>query len=330
MSTEQVHARIPALDLVAATPHNDDAAEQLAVATGDMFSGRTGRSTARIAPKDSARPPGPPLSSRALDISISRQGNVIVRHVDANDAEGPGGSSPRAILPESEDRVLIASLEASLASVTAELSSEAQAKLAAKEPQTSGTGDAIEDEETAAEAALRAATAPKPRARYIVVLDGALVAARTYVAYVLSHWLFDAVMMVVILYSCATLTVDSGDLATCVKQPGAAGDRCRAIKSFLAWSDFEVMLVFVGEATAQMFVRGLWGHPRSYFRSPWRVLDCLVAAFSVAAEIVQSSQYRALRALRAVRALRPLRLVSRFPQLQLVVDVSRGKDCLCD
>ena len=132
-------------------------------------------------------------------------------------------------------------------------------------------------------------------------------------------------MMAVIVYSCITLTFDSGDLTTCAKRVGAAGDRCRATKTFLSWSDFEVMLVFTGEAALNMFVRGLWGHPRSYFRSSWRILDFCIVVFSILAEAAQSSQYRALRALRAVRAVRPLRLVSRFPQLQLVVDVSNAE-----
>lgn len=336
-----VHARIPDLDLAGASQPSISSARPDGGATarsGVLQSSRTGRATARVAPDGtsaSAASAAPPDTTRALDISITRLGTVIVRRVDPSAAETAeaGGSSPRVAPPENEDAALVASLEARLREVNEEIAGPPPVE-ASKKAKADAVGDGSlggsaaaassseDDEEAAAAAAIAAALAPKPRSRYVALAHGALVAARTYAAYLISHWVFDAVMMTVILYSCITLTLDSGDLTTCAKTVGAVGDRCRATKVFLSWSDFEVMIIFVGEAALNMFVRGLWGHKRSYFRSPWRVLDFLIAVFSVVAEAVQSSQYRALRALRAVRALRPLRLVSRFPQLQLVVDVS--------
>jgi hypothetical protein len=78
------------------------------------------------------------------------------------------------------------------------------------------------------------------------------------------------------------------------------------------------MLVFVGEMCLNIFVRGLYKGPQAYLASRWRMLDCAIVVFSAAAEISGGSQVRVLRALRALRALR---LVSRFPQLQMVVQV---------
>lgn len=327
----QVHARIPDI-----APHILDVTSRTAQ-THAGTTARTGRSAA--APED------PTPKTSALDIAITQLGTVIVRRVDPDVAGQPGGSTPRVSAPQQEDSVLIESLESSIKATVDELDARAAEELAQKNAaKAQGSTDladpkaglgataaaaSSEDEEAEAEAVLRAMTAPPKVPRLTLIAYTMLLTARAYTAYILSHWAFDAFMMVVILYSCATLTLDSGNLATCAKQIGPEGDRCRSIKTYLSWSDFEVMIIFVVEAAMNIFVRGVWGHRQSYFRSPWRVLDFVIAVFSVVSEAVQNSQFRALRALRAVRALRPLRLVSRFPQLQLVVDVSTYCPAVC-
>lgn len=69
----------------------------------------------------------------------------------------------------------------------------------------------------------------------------------------------------------------------------------------------------------QIIAKGVWKGEFAYFAHSENWIDALVVAVSAAYVAAGSQQLRVLRILRVSRALRPLRLVSRFPQLRIVV-----------
>ena len=136
---------------------------------------------------------------------------------------------------------------------------------------------------------------------------------RLYCALLVTHGAYDFVMLVVIVYSCACMTVDSGQLAACVANGSAS---CRAWAQFVAVSDATTTIIFVIDVVLCVMARGVWALPfnsDSYFASGWRTFDaaivvtCVASSFSVAHS----------RALRATRALRAMRLIVRMPNLKV-------------
>jgi hypothetical protein len=181
----------------------------------------------------------------ALQISISKTGAVSVKRVEGSDLLSPRAG--RAI--QGEGAELVNALEWQLEKESAAVSQKGPAAVAVADE-----GDDDDDPEELTE------TAEKKRSRF-AVLFRAIIALRTLAAYILAHPLFEVrhsahliwhahygllsprllalqwCILFVILYSCCTLPLDSGDLAVCAKIPGPGGERCRATKLFLSWCD---------------------------------------------------------------------------------------------
>lgn len=134
---------------------------------------------------------------------------------------------------------------------------------------------------------------------------------RLWCASLSTHWAYEYFMLAVIVYSCLSLTVDSGNLDTC----SAAGNTtCIATTAFVELSDAITTAIFVFDVALSVVSRGFWGQPQSFFSSGWRVLDAAVVATCVVSSTKVSLRFRALR---AARALRALRLLVRLPNLKV-------------
>merc|ERR1719281_552731 len=80
--------------------------------------------------------------------------------------------------------------------------------------------------------------------------------------------------------------------------------------------------------TIEMFLKkisfgalfGKVGENGPYWRKPWNILDGGVVIVAVIDTLGIGQQYAAIKTLRVLRALRPLRVISRTPNLKLVVN----------
>lgn len=70
----------------------------------------------------------------------------------------------------------------------------------------------------------------------------------------------------------------------------------------------------------QVMVLGFVLDKGSYLKEPWNILDGGVVALSILALAFGSESFAWVRALRTLRVLRPLRVISRVPQLKVVVN----------
>lgn len=118
-------------------------------------------------------------------------------------------------------------------------------------------------------------------------------------------------MLLVIVYSCLSLTVASGNLARCSEAGNAS---CMATAEFVEMSDIVTTSIFVLDIALSIVTRGIWQQSDAYFASGWRILDAAVVATCVASSTVISATSRSLR---AARALRALRLLVRLPNLKV-------------
>ena len=79
------------------------------------------------------------------------------------------------------------------------------------------------------------------------------------------------------------------------------------------------VVIFTIEVAIKMSVYGIISQSNAYFRSMWNVLDFIAVTVSIL-DLANVGPGNALRVLRVLRVLRPLRMISRFPQLKVVVD----------
>jgi len=78
-------------------------------------------------------------------------------------------------------------------------------------------------------------------------------------------------------------------------------------------------IIFTIEMATKTFAYGFVFNKGSYLKNPWNVLDFLAVIVSVL-DLVNLGPGQFLRAFRTLRILRPLRMISRFPELKVVVD----------
>ena len=95
---------------------------------------------------------------------------------------------------------------------------------------------------------------------------------------------------------------------------------CQDFITFITVSDLFVTTAFVIEFLLRAITSGFVLTPDAYLRNGWNRLDFLIVMVSLASLGFSSSSLSALRSLRVMRALRPLRLISRYPNLKLVVN----------
>eukprot|EP00899_Mesostigma_viride_P023937 jgi/Mesvir1/4728/Mv10005-RA.3 len=126
---------------------------------------------------------------------------------------------------------------------------------------------------------------------------------------IILHPWFEHVVLVLIFFSSILLAVES---------PGVEDHNPR-LSRFLGVMEIIFTVTFSIEILAKMLVLGLWGGRHGYFKDPFNLIDCVVVILSVLALVV-SNQIRTIRSLRVVRVLRPLRVISRLPEVKVVVN----------
>jgi len=77
--------------------------------------------------------------------------------------------------------------------------------------------------------------------------------------------------------------------------------------------------IFIFEMIVKLISLGFCLHKGSYLRNGWNVLDFFIVLISIMG-LAKLGPSSALKPMRTIRILRPLRMVSRFPELKLVVD----------
>ncbi|XP_068194002.1 voltage-dependent T-type calcium channel subunit alpha-1H [Antennarius striatus] len=132
---------------------------------------------------------------------------------------------------------------------------------------------------------------------------------------VISHKLFDHVVLVFIFLNCITIALERPDI-----QPHSTE------RVFLSVSNYVFTLIFLAEMAIKVVALGFCFGKQTYLQSSWNILDGLLVFVSLV-DILVSLAYTGgnrilgiLRVLRLLRTLRPLRVISRAPGLKLVVE----------
>ncbi|TWW69636.1 Voltage-dependent T-type calcium channel subunit alpha-1H, partial [Takifugu flavidus] len=138
---------------------------------------------------------------------------------------------------------------------------------------------------------------------------------RAWCQSVISHKLFDHVVLVFIFLNCITIALERPDI-----QPHSTE------RVFLSVSNYVFTVIFMAEMAVKVVALGFCFGTQTYLQSSWNVLDGLLVFVSLV-DILVSLAYTGgnrilgiLRVLRLLRTLRPLRVISRAPGLKLVVE----------
>ncbi|MBN3278431.1 CAC1H protein, partial [Polyodon spathula] len=132
---------------------------------------------------------------------------------------------------------------------------------------------------------------------------------------VISHKIFDHVVLVFIFLNCITIALERPDI-----QPHSTE------RVFLSVSNHIFTAIFVTETTVKVVALGFFSGENTYLQSSWNILDGVLVFVSVIDIIVSLASAGGakilgiLRVLRLLRTLRPLRVISRAPGLKLVVE----------
>ncbi|KAI5090253.1 voltage-dependent T-type calcium channel subunit alpha-1H-like [Silurus meridionalis] len=132
---------------------------------------------------------------------------------------------------------------------------------------------------------------------------------------VITHKMFDHIVLVFIFLNCITIALERPDI-----QPHSME------RVFLSVSNYIFTVIFVSEMTVKVVAMGMYVGPGSYLQSSWNVLDGLLVFVSIVDILVSLASSGGnrilgiLRVLRLLRTLRPLRVISRAPGLKLVVE----------
>ncbi|KAM9780147.1 voltage-dependent T-type calcium channel subunit alpha-1H [Neosynchiropus ocellatus] len=136
---------------------------------------------------------------------------------------------------------------------------------------------------------------------------------------VISHKIFDHVVLVFIFLNCITIALERPDIE----------NRTQVSKEervFLRVSNYVFTAIFLAEMAIKVIALGFCFGKQTYLQSSWNVLDGLLVFVSMV-DILVSLAYSngnrilgILRVLRLLRTLRPLRVISRAPGLKLVVE----------
>uniref|UniRef100_A0A3Q3A3N9 Voltage-dependent T-type calcium channel subunit alpha-1H n=1 Tax=Kryptolebias marmoratus TaxID=37003 RepID=A0A3Q3A3N9_KRYMA len=132
---------------------------------------------------------------------------------------------------------------------------------------------------------------------------------------VISHKLFDHVVLVFIFLNCITIALERPDIQLHSKE-----------RVFLSVSNYIFTVIFLAEMAIKVVALGFCFGKQSYLQSSWNILDGVLVFVSLV-DILVSLAYTSgnrilgiLRVLRLLRTLRPLRVISRAPGLKLVVE----------
>ncbi|XP_061568203.1 voltage-dependent T-type calcium channel subunit alpha-1H [Cololabis saira] len=132
---------------------------------------------------------------------------------------------------------------------------------------------------------------------------------------VISHKLFDHVVLVFIFLNCITIALERPNI-----------QHQSTERMFLSVSNYVFTAIFLAEMTIKVVALGFCFGKQTYLQSSWNILDGLLVFVSLV-DILVSLAYTGgnrilgiLRVLRLLRTLRPLRVISRAPGLKLVVE----------
>ncbi|XP_051987465.1 voltage-dependent T-type calcium channel subunit alpha-1H-like isoform X1 [Xyrauchen texanus] len=129
----------------------------------------------------------------------------------------------------------------------------------------------------------------------------------------ISHKIFDHVVLVFIFLNCITIALERPNIQS-------------SERVFLSISNYVFTVIFVAEMTVKVVALGFCSGKHSYLQSTWNVLDGVLVFVSLIDILVSLAStggnriFGILRVLRLLRTLRPLRVISRAPGLKLVVE----------
>ncbi|KAK2833664.1 hypothetical protein Q5P01_017553 [Channa striata] len=132
---------------------------------------------------------------------------------------------------------------------------------------------------------------------------------------VISHKLFDHVVLVFIFLNCITIALERPDILPHSPE-----------RLFLSVSNYIFTVIFLAEMTIKVVALGFCFGKQNYLQSSWNILDGVLVFVSLVDILVALSYADGnrilgiLRVLRLLRTLRPLRVISRAPGLKLVVE----------
>ena len=118
---------------------------------------------------------------------------------------------------------------------------------------------------------------------------------------------FDNVIVAVIIVSCLAMTLEG-----CALEPSSQ------LATWLERLNLYSTLIFTLEMLLKILADGLAFTPRAYLKSGWNRLDGAIVTASLLSLLGDVGAFRTMRLL---RVLRPLRLISRFGNLRIVVDL---------
>ncbi|XP_059180439.1 voltage-dependent T-type calcium channel subunit alpha-1G isoform X2 [Centropristis striata] len=136
---------------------------------------------------------------------------------------------------------------------------------------------------------------------------------RTLCNNIITHRLFDHIVLVIIFLNCITIAME---------RPGIT----HAERFFLKLSNYIFTAIFVAEMTIKIVALGWCFGDKAYLRSSWNILDgmlVMISVIDILVSLISTSGTKILgmlRVLRLLRTLRPLRVISRAPGLKLVVE----------
>ena len=120
---------------------------------------------------------------------------------------------------------------------------------------------------------------------------------------------FDNLIMVLIAFSAVLLALDN-----------PSNKKGTSLALFLSVSDIIMTVIFTGEMMIKLVAMGVIFTPDAYFLNGWNILDGIIVCISLLTLALSNLELGFLKSLRAMRALRPLRMISRNPNMKMVVN----------
>uniref|UniRef100_A0A3B5MJY2 Calcium channel, voltage-dependent, T type, alpha 1H subunit a n=1 Tax=Xiphophorus couchianus TaxID=32473 RepID=A0A3B5MJY2_9TELE len=131
---------------------------------------------------------------------------------------------------------------------------------------------------------------------------------RVWCQAVITHKLFDHVVLVFIFLNCITIALERPDILPHSPE-----------RVFLSVSNYIFTVIFLAEMAIKVVALGFCFGNQTYLQSSWNVLDGVLVFVSLV-DILVSLAYTVLRLLRTLRPLRYMGVISRAPGLKLVVE----------
>ena len=129
---------------------------------------------------------------------------------------------------------------------------------------------------------------------------------------------FDTVIMFFIILSSLTMAFESPKVLE-----SSTADTLEIIDwvfTIIFALEMVMKLIAFGAVGSDFRKKGLFCDDGAYIRDPWNCMDGFIVGISIIAKALSSGGLEWVRALRTMRVLRPLRVISRVPELKVVVN----------